>query len=52
MYVFLDVAATASSHKIFPILLIIGWIVVCLAVLYIVFVFAWVLYPMFKCMIV
>ncbi|XP_033970914.1 sarcoplasmic/endoplasmic reticulum calcium ATPase regulator DWORF-like [Trematomus bernacchii] len=31
----------ASSHKLFPVLLIVGWIVGCTAVVYFVFIFAW-----------
>ncbi|XP_031156950.1 uncharacterized protein LOC116050863 isoform X2 [Sander lucioperca] len=31
----------ASSHKLFPVLLMVGWIVGCTAVVYLVFIFAW-----------
>ncbi|XP_029373625.1 sarcoplasmic/endoplasmic reticulum calcium ATPase regulator DWORF-like [Echeneis naucrates] len=31
----------ASSHKLFPILLMVGWIVGCAAVVYFVFIFPW-----------
>ncbi|XP_030599319.1 uncharacterized protein LOC115789891 [Archocentrus centrarchus] len=30
-----------SSYKLFPVLLIVGWIVGCIAVVYFVFIFAW-----------
>lgn len=40
VFVFLDVAPTASSHKVF--LLIIGWIAACVAVVYVVLFMIWV----------
>lgn len=42
IFVSLDVVPTASSHKLFPVLLIVGWIAGCTAVVYFVFLFAWV----------
>ncbi|KAK2912417.1 hypothetical protein Q8A73_006530 [Channa argus] len=37
-----DVGPAASSHKLFSVLLMVGWIVGCTAVVYFVFLFAWV----------
>ncbi len=42
MFVSLDVGPTASSHKLFPILLIVGWVTACTAVVFFVYIFAWV----------
>ncbi|KAF3692682.1 hypothetical protein EXN66_Car008358 [Channa argus] len=36
-----DVGPAASSHKLFSVLLMVGWIVGCTAVVYFVFLFAW-----------
>lgn len=42
MFVSLVVDPTDSSHRLFSVLLMAGWIVGCLAVVYFVFLFAWV----------
>lgn len=42
IFVSLDARPTASSHKLFSVLLIVGWIAACTAVVYFVYIFAWV----------
>lgn len=42
IFVFLDVAPAASSRKVFQVLLIVGWIAACVAVLYVVLFMIWV----------
>lgn len=42
IFVFLDEAATATSLKVFRILLIVGWIAACVAVVYVVLFMIWV----------
>ncbi len=48
IFVSLDVGPTASSHKFFPVLLIVGWLAGCSAVVYFVFIFTWVHDSIFK----
>lgn len=43
-FVIVSIFVSASSHKLFPVLLMVGWIVGCIAVVYFVFIFAWVGY--------
>ena len=41
MFLLLDVAPTALSHKVFDVLLIVAWIAACVAVVYVVLFMVW-----------
>lgn len=42
LFLYLSLDVTASSHKLFSVLLVVGWVVGCTAIIYFVFIFAWV----------